>query len=155
MDAAQVPATSATSVWDFGGTWSSKLAGVRFVVDARSTVGIDNSIPVRILDMSVGAKSNGFLSKDWMAKATAQYGHLGPVSLSAINRADKNVAVFIGFVNSQNNKDFVTGMWSMGRNCRNNLDTHQLVFNIPDVLYKDSNEQDFQTIVTLVFSHVS
>uniref|UniRef100_A0A2S2NVZ5 Uncharacterized protein n=1 Tax=Schizaphis graminum TaxID=13262 RepID=A0A2S2NVZ5_SCHGA len=92
--AAQVPAT--TSVWDFGGTWSSKLAGVRFVIDAHSTVGIDNSIPVKIVDMAVGTKSNGFLNKDWMAKASTQYGHLGPVSLSAINRADKNVAVFIG-----------------------------------------------------------
>jgi len=85
-----------TSVWDIGGTWSSKLAGVRFVIDTHSTVGIDNSIPVKILDMAVGTKSNGFLNKDWMAKASAQYGHLGPVSLSAINRADKNVAVFIG-----------------------------------------------------------
>ncbi|XP_050066972.1 uncharacterized protein LOC126555929 [Aphis gossypii] len=134
----QVPAKS---VWDFGGTWSSKLAGVRFVVDTHSTVGIDNSIPVKVLDMPAGTKSNGFLNKDWMVKASAQYSRLGPVSLSAINRADRNVAVFIGFVNSQNNKDFVTGMWSMGRNCKDNLETHQSVFNIPDVLFKDSNEQ--------------
>lgn len=91
--AEQVPAKS---VWDFGGTWSSKLAGVRFVVDTHSTVGIDNSIPVKVLDMPAGTKSNGFLNKDWMAKASAQYGRLGPVSLSAINRADRNVAVFIG-----------------------------------------------------------
>jgi len=49
---------------------------------------------------------------------------------------------FLGFVNSQNKKDVVIGMWSMGRNCKNNLDTHQSVFNIPDVLYKDSKEQD-------------
>lgn len=91
--AEQVPTKS---VWDFGGTWSSKLAGVRFVVDTHSTVGIDNTIPVKVLDMPAGTKSNGFLNKDWMAKASAQYGRLGPVSLSAINRADRNVAVFIG-----------------------------------------------------------
>jgi len=89
--AQQVPATSV-----FGGTWSSELAGVRFVVDSYSTVGIDNSIPVKILDTEVGKKSNGFLNKGWMAKANAQYGPLGPVSLSVINRVDKNVAVFIG-----------------------------------------------------------
>ncbi|XP_060862330.1 uncharacterized protein LOC132939266 [Metopolophium dirhodum] len=136
--AQQVPATS---VWDFGGTWSSELAGVRFVVHSHSTVGIDNSIPVKILDMEVGTKSNGFLNKGWLAKANAHYGPLGPVSLSVINNVDKNVAMFIGFVNSQNKKDVVTGMWSMGRNCKNNLDTHQSVFNIPDVLYKDSSEQ--------------
>jgi len=91
--AQQVPATS---VWDFGGTWSSELAGVQFVVDSHSTVGIDNSIPVKILDMEVGTKSNGFLNKDWLAKANAHYGPLGPVSLSVISKEDKNVAVFIG-----------------------------------------------------------
>jgi len=91
--AQQVPATSA---WDIGGTWSSKLAGVRFVIDSHSTVGIDNSIPVKILDTEVGTKSNGFLNNDWMAKANAPYGSLGPVSISVINRADKNVAMFIG-----------------------------------------------------------
>lgn len=32
-------------------------------------------------------------------------------------------------------------MWSMGRNCKDNFETHQSVFNIPDVLFKDSNEQ--------------
>jgi len=87
---------SATSVWDFGGTWSSELAGVRFVVHSHSTVGIDNSIPVKILDMEVGTKSNGFLNKGWLAKANAHYGPLGPVLLSVINNADKNVAMFIG-----------------------------------------------------------
>jgi len=91
--AQQVPATP---VWDFGGTWSSELAGVRFVVHSHSTVGIDNSIPVKILDMEVGTKSNGFLNEDWLAKANAHYGPLGPVSLSIINIADKNVAMFIG-----------------------------------------------------------
>jgi len=89
----QVPTTFA---WDIGGTWSSKLAGVRFVVDSHSTVGIDDSIPVKIIDTEVGTKSNGFLNKGWMAKANAPYGSLGPVSVSVINRADKNVAVFIG-----------------------------------------------------------
>jgi len=89
----QVPPTSD---WDFGGTWSSELAGVRFVVHSHSTVGIDNSIPVKILDMEVGTKSNGFLNKGWLAKANAHYAPLGPVSLSVINNVDKNVAMFIG-----------------------------------------------------------
>lgn len=47
----------------------------------------------------------------------------------------------LGFVNSQNKKDSITGIWSIGRNFKNNLDSHQSVFNIPDVLYKDNKEQ--------------
>lgn len=84
------------SVWDFGGTWSSDLAGVRFDMDVHSTVGMDKNMPVKILDRADCTKSNGFLNKGWMAKANAQYGRSGPVSLFAINRPEKTVAVFIG-----------------------------------------------------------
>ncbi|VVC44681.1 Hypothetical protein CINCED_3A018613 [Cinara cedri] len=126
-----------TPVWDFGGTWSSELAGVRFNMDSSITVGVDNNIPVKILQD--GKRLIGFLNnKDWMAKANAQYGRYGPVTLFAINPLEKNVAVFVGFAHSQNNKDFVTGVWTMGRNCKSNLDIHQSVFNIPDVLCRDS-----------------
>lgn len=85
---------AATSVWDFGGTWSSELAGVRFEMDSRSTVGVDKNIPVRILQD--GTRLNGFLNKGWMAKANAQYGRYGPVTLFAINRPERNVAAFVG-----------------------------------------------------------
>lgn len=84
------------STWDFGGTWSSELAGVRFDMDAHSTIGVDKNMPVRISEMFEGTKSNGFLNKGWMAKANAQYGQAGPVSLFAVNRPEKTVAVFVG-----------------------------------------------------------
>jgi len=83
------------SVWDFGGTWSSELAGVRFDMDARGTVGVDRNIPVKILD-GVAKSNSGFLNKNWMAKANVQHGRDGPVTLFAMNRQDKSVAVFVG-----------------------------------------------------------
>ncbi|XP_025415696.1 uncharacterized protein LOC112687284 [Sipha flava] len=128
---------AASDYWDFGGTWSSDPAGVWFDMDVRNTVGIDKNIPVKISDRVMGTKSSGFMNKRWMAKANAKYGHLGPVSLFAINRLERSIAVFVGFVHSQNSKDFITGMWTIGRNCTNNLDIHQSVLNVPDVLRRD------------------
>lgn len=87
---------AASDYWDFGGTWSSDPAGVWFDMDVRNTIGMEKSIPVKISDRAMGAKSAGFMNKHWMAKANAKYGRLGPVSLFAINRSEKNVAVFVG-----------------------------------------------------------
>lgn len=87
---------AASDYWDFGGTWSSDPAGVWFDMDVRNLVGIDKSIPVKISDRVMGTKSTGFMNKRWMAKANAKYGHLGPVSLFAINRSERSIAVFVG-----------------------------------------------------------
>lgn len=94
--AAAVVKQSSSSAWDFGGAWSSELAGVRFDIDARSTVGVDKNMPVKISERVDGTKSNGFLNRGWMAKANAEYGRAGPVSLFAANRPDRTVAVFVG-----------------------------------------------------------
>lgn len=88
--------TSSLSVWNFGGTWSSEITGVRFEIDTHSTVGMDKHLPVKILDRATGTVSNGFMNKTWMAKANAQYGRNGPIELFAINLPEKTVAVFIG-----------------------------------------------------------
>lgn len=87
---------AASNYWELGGTWSSDPAGVWFDMDVRNMVGIDKNIPVKISDRVVGTKSTGFMNKHWMAKANAKYGRHGPISLFAINRSEKNVAVFIG-----------------------------------------------------------
>lgn len=104
-----------TCVWNLGGTWSSDAAGVQFDVDARHSAGVDKNMPVNIVegprsdrigvlrsdrvddgDGGRGGLGEGFMRGGWMAKANARYGRLGPVSLFAVNRQEKAVAVFIG-----------------------------------------------------------
>lgn len=36
------------------------------------------------------------MNKNWMAKANAQYGNNGPVSIFAMNLKEKTIAVFVG-----------------------------------------------------------
>ncbi|XP_050437970.1 uncharacterized protein LOC126844134 [Adelges cooleyi] len=123
--------------WSFGGTWTSECAGVRFDVDSQSTVGIDNNMPVKLVEKSGGKCAGGFLDRNWLAKASGPSWSEGPITLYAINQSTKMFAAFIGYPQKHNNKEFIMGMWTMGRWSVDNSGMHQSVYTIPDVLHRD------------------